>query len=85
MEQASKGQVTEFFDEISRLLVKAQKNHGIANCNYIEYILERMEMALSTCSKLQFRLHDSSPDSGMQGYFCTLDELIIHVRFIYHK
>ena len=42
-------------------------------------------MALSTCSELQFRLYDSSPDSDMQEYLSILDELITHVRFIYHK
>ena len=72
----------EFFDEISRLLSEAQKNHGFANRRYI---LERMEMALSTCGELQLRLHDSSPDSDMQEYLFTFNELIIHMRFIYRK
>ena len=73
---------SEFFDEVSRLLSEAQKNHGIANHNYTEYILERMEIALSTCSELQFRLHDF-PD--MQEYLSTLGELITQIRFIYRK
>ena len=35
---------SEVFDEVSRLLSEAQKNHGIANHNYTDYILEWMEI-----------------------------------------
>ena len=41
-----------FFVEVVSLLVEAEKNYGIANHNYTGYALERMEMALSTCSEM---------------------------------
>lgn len=34
-----------FFTEVTALLDEAQKNYGIANHNYTDYALERMEMA----------------------------------------
>ena len=70
------------FFEVSRLLSEAQKNHGIAHQNYTEYILERMDIALATCSELQFRLQ-GFPD--MQEYLSSLEVLITQIRFIYHK
>ena len=72
----------KFFDKVSRLLSDAQKNHGIANQNYTEYILERMDIALATCSELQFRLQ-GFPD--MQEYLSTLKVLITQIQFIYRK
>ena len=57
-------------------------NHGIANQNYTEYILEQMDIALVTCSELQFRLQ-GFPD--MQEYLSTLEVLITQIRFIYRK
>ena len=42
-----------FFIEVVALLDEAEKNYGIANHNYTDYALERMEMALSTCSEMQ--------------------------------
>jgi len=36
MEEGQVPRFTDFFDEISRLLGEAQKNHGIANRNYTE-------------------------------------------------
>lgn len=34
-----------FFTEATALLDKAQKKYGIANHNYTDYVLERMEIA----------------------------------------
>ena len=42
-----------FFVEVIALLDETKKNYGIANHNYADYALERMETALSTCSKMQ--------------------------------
>ena len=39
-----------FFVEVIPLLDEAEKNYGIANHNYTDYVLE---MALSTCSEMQ--------------------------------
>ena len=39
-----------FFDEVTALLTEAERQYGLANRNYTEYVLERMEMTLSTCS-----------------------------------
>ena len=41
-----------FFVEVVAFLDEAEKNCGIANHNYTDYALERMEMALSTCSEM---------------------------------
>ena len=73
-----------FFVEVTVLLDEAQKNYGFANRNYTDYVLERMEMALSTCSEIQQRLFDAEI-SEMQEYLSTLDELITCTRFIYRK
>lgn len=74
-----------FFIEVAALLDEAQRNYGIANRNYTEYVLERMEMALNTCSEMHHRLLDTSRDVEMQAYCATLDELITSIRFIYRK
>ena len=74
-----------FFTEVTALLDEAQKNYGIANHNYTDCALERMEMALSTCSEIHHRLLVASPDAEMQDYCSTLDDLITQIRFIYRK
>ena len=41
-----------YFEEISRSLEDTERQYGVANNNFTDYILERLEMILSTCSDL---------------------------------
>ena len=72
-----------FFVKVVVLLDEAEKNYGIANHNYTDYALERMEMTLSTCLKMQHILLNASLDSEMQEYCSTSTELISCIQFIY--
>ena len=44
--------VSQFFDEIHRLVEEVERPHGVANFGYPEYIIDRFEYAVSVCSDL---------------------------------
>ena len=44
--------LSEFFDEITRLIDGAERQYGIANRSYADYIIERLEFCIITCSNL---------------------------------
>ena len=44
--------ISAFFNEISRLIDEAERQYGLANRGYTEYILERLEYAITVCADL---------------------------------
>ena len=76
---------SNFFAEVTALLNEAERQYGIANRNYTEYVLERLEMVLSTCSYIKHRISTVSSVSELQGFVITLNELCDCIRFIYRR
>ena len=60
-----------FFDEISRLVGEAERQYGLANRGYTEYVTERLEYAITTCSDIL--CGHVQGVSGLEDY-CTAEE-----------
>ena len=73
---------SRFFSEIITFLSEAERQFGIANRNYAEYALQRMDMAFSTCSSI---LHQLANAPELHAYVITLNELCSNLRYIYHQ
>jgi len=52
-------EVYEFFDEITKLVEEGERQYGVANLDYTEYFIERLELCIVSCMSLQNRLQDS--------------------------
>ena len=74
----------EFFDEIIKLLQETDRQYGIANSNYTEYALERLEYCIITCSTIRERL-EVEPSLEVQEYCAMLNSLIECLRAVYKK
>ena len=44
---------TRYFADISQFLEGAERQYGVANENFCEYVLERLEVCIGTCSNLR--------------------------------
>ena len=73
---------SRFFSEVITFLSEAERQFGIANQNYAEYTLQRMDMAFSTCSSM---LHQMTNVPELQAYVITLNELCNNLRYIYRQ
>ena len=51
---------SDFFEEIITLMDSAQRQYGIANLTYFEYVIERLELCLETCLSLLQALSNST-------------------------
>lgn len=74
-----------YFAEISRLLEDAERQYGVANNNLTEYILERLEMTLSSCSHLLHHIRQQAEAEELEDYVSSLRELIDCIKVIYRK
>ena len=41
------------FEEIVSLVESSERQFGVANCGYCEYIVDRLELCITTCSKIK--------------------------------
>jgi hypothetical protein len=73
-----------YFQEITRLLEDADRQYGVANNNLTDYMLERLEMTLSTCSDLLHHIREQT-DEELEDYVSSLRELIDCIKVIYRK
>ena len=48
---------SRYFEEVSEFLRGAERQYGIANDAYTDYVLERLEICIHTCSTLLDHLH----------------------------
>ena len=81
---AMSANLTEFFDEIIKLLQETDRQHGIANSSYTDYALGRLEHCIITCTTIRGRLEvESSQD--IQEYCTMLNSLIECLRRVYNK
>ena len=69
---------SEFFEEVIRLAAGAERQFGIANSSYTEYILERLELCTSTCTRIRDFIEDHA--SSLQECFSSLSHLIEQLK-----
>jgi len=70
-----------FFTELTALLTEAERQFGVANQNYTEYVIHCMDMALSTCSYIKRTLTSSE----LQQYLIAVNDLYANLRYIYRQ
>ena len=78
--------LSQFFDEVTRLIDCAERQYGIANRSYTECIIERLEFCIATCADLSNNVclnQSSLPD--MSSYCSLLGDLTGCLRQIHHK
>ena len=80
----SANNVTEFFDEIIKLLQEIDRQYGIANSSYTDYALERLEHCIISCNTLRERL-DVESSLDLREYCAMLSSLIECLRGVYDK
>ena len=74
--------LSAFFDDVVRLIEGAERQYGVANLGYTEYIIERFESCIIACTSVLNQLRTSAP---LNDYCARLDELIECLRTIYYK
>ena len=76
--------ICEFFDEIIKLLQEIDRQYGIANANFTDYALGRLEHCIIACTTIKDRLE---MDSGLdlEEYCSMLNSLIECLRGVYNK
>lgn len=78
--------LSQFFDEVTRLIDCAERQYGIANRSYAEYVIERLEFCIVTCTDLLDNIRQnrlSLPD--MNSYCSSIGDLVGCLRQIYYK
>ena len=74
-----------FFDEISQLLTGADRQYGVANQQYTQYILERLELCTHACRILRECIASVHGDETLASHLHSLDELLECLRTIRNK
>ena len=74
-----------YFDEIVHLLEGAERQYGIANQPYTQYVLERLEICVWTCRILRGQITPSDSIERIQWYLDAFDELISCLQSIRSK
>ena len=78
----------DFIDEITKLVEDGERQYGVANANYAEYFVERLELSVTSCIELRDRIqgHEESHESAdLQDYCITLNQLIESLRRLFYK
>ena len=71
-----------FFEEVVKLLSEGERQYGLANRNYTDYTLERLELCLTTCTEIR-NLVQGHPE--LAEVMTLLRELIDCIRVLYRK
>ena len=74
--------ISAFFNEISRLIDEAERQYGLANRGYTEYILERLEYAITVCSDLCDHMRGVSE---LEDYCRSTEELVDAIKDVCKK
>ena len=64
-----------YFSEIVHLLEEADRQYGIANQSYMQYVLERLEICLQTIRALRGQIIPTDGTGRLQWYSDAIDEL----------
>ena len=75
--------LTEFFDEIIKLLQETDRQYGIANSSFTDYAMERLEHCIITCTTIRERLQVES-SLNLHEYCSMLNSLIECLRRVYN-
>ena len=75
---------SNYFKEISRLVEEAERLYGMANYAYTEYIVERLEICLTTCSNLLQTIHHGN-NQLEEDYTVSLQELNDYLKLLNRK
>ena len=76
---------SNYFQEVSRLVEEAERLYGMANNTYTEYIIERLEICLTTCSNLLRTLQLEVVNSQLEDYKVSLQELNDCLKLLHRK
>lgn len=68
---------SDFFEEVTRLAAGAERQYGIANSSYSEYIIERLELCITTCCRIRSYIEDQT---SLQECFSSLSHLISNLK-----
>ena len=82
------GAWTRYFDDISRFLEGIERQYGITNANFCEYVLDRLEVCIATCSNLRDHMVTgvaSSDEEIIEGYRSNLEGLVECLRCLQVK
>ena len=74
-----------YFCEIVHLLEAADRQYGIANQSYAQYVLERLEICLQTCRTVRGQITPTGGTGRLQWYLEAFDELISCLQLIRRK
>ena len=73
---------TNYFLEVTRLLEDGERKYGVANHSYTEYMLERVEISLSTCSDVLHHVEHTEEEELSSELHHLIDSLkLIHQRW----
>ena len=77
-------QWSSFFNAITSLLENAEGQYGFANQQYTEYVLERMQLSITSCRSLKAHMETTS-SVEFHDYIQSLQALLECLVFIRHK
>ena len=75
----------DFFLDISKLSDSAERQYGVAQLNYTEYILERLALCIDTCSNIQEIFDTSTQATELQECSHTVTELTEHLQRLHYR
>ena len=78
---------TSFFEQVNLLTERSERQFGIANHGYCEYIIDRLELCITTCSGIVDCINTSSQEPDLELQQCTslLIELLDCLRTMLKK
>ena len=76
---------SSYFSEMVHLLEEADRQYGVANQSYTEYVLERLDICLQTCRTVRGQITPSVVTGRLQFYLDEIDELISCLKSIRRK
>ena len=75
----------DFFLDISKLSDSTERQYGIAQLNYTEYILEWLALCIDTCSNIQEIIDTSKQATELQECSHTVAELTEHLQRLHYR
>lgn len=82
------GAWTRYFADISQFLEGAERQYGIANENFCDYVLERLEVCIGACSNLHDHMGTevySGDEDIIEQYRSNLEGLVECLRSLQGK
>ena len=62
----------EFFNYIFKFVDGAKRQYGVANLQYTEFIIERLEFCILSCNTLHDQLRQHNSSAGVDEYCMCL-------------